>query len=223
MGQAPVAVNADREWQRQFVSDVYHTLAQPLTALHCLLELSLRTQPDADRQRAALEEGLKLTSEIVAAARFVHRLAEADDPGQPASVPLDWAIRTVIEELHPVAESMGARIEMPVCSAVRVWMDPKCLREVLFHLVDWSLQSARGSAVNVDVRCGEEWARITVSPAEWNGDGKKMAACELSRNIGIADRMVKAARGELVAESMGAGTRFVLQLPCQQVDGLKIS
>lgn len=216
MGDAPVAAGVDRHWQRQFVSDVYHTLAQPLTALHCSLELALRMKPDVDQQRAALQDGLKLTGDVLAAAKFVRRLAEADDPGQPISVPLGWAIRAVAGELRPVAESMGARIVTQPDCAVRVWMDPQRLREVLFHLIDWVLHSARGSNVRVDVQSDAEWASLSVSPAAWTGDGKTMAAAELSRNLGIAKRMVKAAHGELFAQSSEAGTRFVLQLPLRE-------
>jgi signal transduction histidine kinase len=217
MGNAPVVARVDWEWQRQFVSDVYHTLAQPLTALHCLLELALRTQPDVDQQRSALQEGLKLTSEIIGATRFVRRLAEADDPGQSLSVPLGWAIHVATEELGPVAESMGSRIEMARNCTVRVWMDPTRLREVLFHLLDWVLQSAHGSNVCVDVQANPqssgEWATVSISPAAWTGNGKTMIAADLSRNLGIAQRMVKAAHGELAAQSTEAGTGFILRLP----------
>jgi signal transduction histidine kinase len=197
---------------------VYHTLAQ-----RQFQQAVQRVKPDADQQRAALQDGLKLTAEVLAAAKFVRRLAEADDPGRPVSVPLGWAIHAVADELHPVAESMGARIETPSDCAVRVWMDPKRLREVLFHLVDWVLQSARGSDVCIDVQSGGEWATVSVSPAAWPGDGKTMAAGELSRNLGIAERMVRAAHGELAAQSSGAGTSFVLQLPLTEQKGKAFS
>lgn len=211
MGDTPVGV--DREWQRQFVSDVYHTLAQPLTALHCSLELALRMKPDVDQQRAALEDGLRMTAEVLAAAKFVRRLAEADDPGHPVSAPLGWAIHAAAEELRPVAESMGSRIDTPPDCAVRVWIDPQRLREALFHLLDWTLHSARGGNVRADVESSAEWAKVRIAPAAWPGEGKKVGAGELSRNLGIAERMIRAAGGELTAHSTETGSSFVVQLP----------
>jgi signal transduction histidine kinase len=219
MGDAPVTLATDRQWQRQFVSDVYHTLAQPLTALHCSLELALRARPDVDRQRAALEDGLRLTGEVLAAAKFVRRLAEADDPGHPVSVPLGWAIHAVVQELDPVAESMSARIDVPSGCAVRVWIDPQRLREVLFHLVDWALHSAQGRNVCAEVECSGEWASVSISPAASMDNGKPVTAGDLSRNLGIAERMVKAAHGELSAQSSEAGTSFALQLPLTEQKG----
>jgi C4-dicarboxylate-specific signal transduction histidine kinase len=219
MGDVSAAIGIDRQWQRQFVSDVYHTLAQPLTALHCSLELALRASPDLDRQRAALEDGLRLTGEVLAAAKFVRRLAEADDPGHPVSVPLGWAIHAVVQELDPVAESMSARIDVPSGCAVRVWIDPQRLREVLFHLFDWVLHSAQGKNVCADVRCGAQWATVNISPAVWTDIGKGMTAGDLSRNLGIAERMVRAAHGELSAQNGEAGTTFALQLPLTEQKG----
>jgi len=52
------------EVHQQFVSDVFHALSQPLTALRCSLELALIQDGDAKTFRVALEEALKQAERV---------------------------------------------------------------------------------------------------------------------------------------------------------------
>lgn len=206
---------ADWEWKRQFVSDVFHELAQPLTALHCMLELALQAEPNAEAQRTALQDGLKLTAEVITAATFIRKRTEADDPGAPVVIPLGWAIKTIADELKPVAEAAGGQILFQPECALRARIDPVRLHEILFYLVDFTLHSVTNGAIRIDASHHNQLAELIVGPD--NLDEKKQEAVLVSsripRNIVIAERMIKAAGGTLEMLRLDTGLRFRVRLP----------
>src|SRR5271165_2215554 len=97
---------AAKQTERAFVSDLFHAISQPLTALECGLEVSLRSDKTATQLRARVKTAL-------VAAKLLHqRLLEAralQDAGEPGDTSQAVAVETLLlqlrEDFLPVAES----------------------------------------------------------------------------------------------------------------------
>jgi signal transduction histidine kinase len=99
-----------------FISEVFHNLSQPLTALHCSLELALDRDTTLEQLRASLQDALENAQRLRERLLLVRALADATDPGD-LSEPTDIVglIEQLNEDILPLAEAAGAtlRAEIP--------------------------------------------------------------------------------------------------------------
>ncbi len=101
------------ERQRSFVSEVFHNLSQPLTALHCSLELSLFRDQTADELRAGIATALENAACLRQRLLLLRELNQASEPGD-LSLPTDLneLLRDLREELLPLFESAGQQFDL---------------------------------------------------------------------------------------------------------------
>jgi C4-dicarboxylate-specific signal transduction histidine kinase len=199
--------------QRQVVSEIFHALSQPLTALHCLLELALRAEPNIEQQQQALQEAMKLAAGLMGRVKHLRQMAEADDPGHPTTVPLAWALKSLVEELGPVAEADGSHIEYEVGTLI-AYIDPSRLREALFQLIDSMLPSAAGRELHIKGEARNGYAEVSIfsaAPREQTECTRRDVATP--PGVLLAERIIKAARGRLTAQRDGIAHRYVIELP----------
>jgi hypothetical protein len=99
--------------QHQFVSDVLHHLSQPLTALHCSLELSLARDQTAADFRGSLQAALQNADCLRQRLLFIRELNDAGEPGD-TSVPVALALllQELRQELFPLFESGGKTFDV---------------------------------------------------------------------------------------------------------------
>lgn len=99
--------------QHRFVSDVLHHLSQPLTALHCSLELSLARDQTAADFRGSIQAALQNADCLRQRLLFIRELNDAGEPGD-TSVPvaLSPLLEELREELFPLFESSGKSFEV---------------------------------------------------------------------------------------------------------------
>ena len=91
-----------------FVSDVLHKLSQPLTALHCSLELSLVRDQTSEEFRASVEAALQNAERLRQNLLLLRELSDADDPGDiSAPVQLQELLQEARQDFLPVCESAG--------------------------------------------------------------------------------------------------------------------
>ena len=64
-----------------FLSEVFHELSQPLTSLHCGLELSLRRDQSVEELRASIQSALENTARLRQRLVFMRGLNDTFDPG----------------------------------------------------------------------------------------------------------------------------------------------
>ncbi len=101
----------DIEWRRNFASDLFHRLSQPLTALQCSLDLSLRGTRTAEEYKATIVTALELTQRLVRISDFAREANLADDPGVRSAVDVSALLTEMADEFEPVAESKRIRFE----------------------------------------------------------------------------------------------------------------
>ena len=193
---------------RQLVSDLFHQLSQPLTTLCCSLELAPLQAPTAAEYGEIVSRALSQAERVSWLATAIRELFDAGQPGGAPEVPeLRQAVQDAVGDLLPVAASSGIEIRYLTGPACPVWFDAQRLRQGLFHLLGFVVDSGgHGAAVKIElVENGEKAVMtITVSGADGlvNGVDQKDSQPALMRRlgIGIARAIFEAAGGNFNLE-----------------------
>lgn len=188
--------------QRAFVSEVFHNLSQPLTALHCGLDLALardRTVPDL---RASIQNALQDAERLRQRLLLVRALSDAADPGD-LSQPTDLAelLRELQQDMLPLFESAVIAVEVKIHGArIPVRGNKARLTQALFCFLEYLLRYATaGSTLRLEVRSAAKQAALTITTAAClpiapanNGDEAAPYSCEIE----MARRSFRAAGGD---------------------------
>jgi len=215
--------------RRQLVSELFHALSQPLTALRCSLEMALSGRFSPGPSEESLRLALAHSEQIAHLATGIRELLEAEAPGSPGVVVnLETSLGEAVMDLTPVAQAAGIRLFFNSQCACPVMAEPRRLRQALFYLVESALSSA-GPGESVQVETGEQGRQAVVlvsvsrsRPASgtrgvmaWPGTGVEEKQRELGRRLGlaIASRTFEAAGGRLYSEEEDEFLRLRLLLP----------
>jgi signal transduction histidine kinase len=197
--------------QRSFVSEVFHNLSQPLTALQCSLELSLFRDQTMAELRASVETALQNAECLRQRLRLLRELSEANDPGDfSQALDLNALLRELQEELLPLCESASQKFELQFeCDAIRVRGNKTKLMRGLFYLLEYLLRySAPGSMLGLQVRSADPGqAEITIATSSCLPIGpsaENQAAAPQPCEIEIARRSFQAVGGDFLLVSSEA-------------------
>jgi K+-sensing histidine kinase KdpD len=145
--------------QSAVLSEVFHDLSQPLTALECNLELSLRCDQTiadfVDRIETALETVERLRQRML----LVHALNHAGDLGGITdTADLNQIIRELHGDLLPVFEAGHRRLALETIPfAAKVRVPRKRLMQALFYFLEYLLRYApEESTTNLQVDLTEQ-------------------------------------------------------------------
>jgi signal transduction histidine kinase len=72
----------------QSIAELFHELAQPLTILHCCLELVLKEKPRSSKSAKDLRIALQQTENIAKLIGQLRALVDAENSNRPAPEPL---------------------------------------------------------------------------------------------------------------------------------------
>ena len=200
------AANIDE--QRAFLSEVFHDLSQPLTALHCALDLALHRDRTSEQLRASIQEALQNASRLRQRLMLLRTLSEASDPGD-LSTPADITtlLRELCADMLPLFESAGRRLECEIAEGepILVRGNKGKLSRALFTLLEYLfLYSPEGAVFcirlhrNQDGQAEIEIAGTSALPLTPSSNGTE-APTPYSCEIEMARRSFRAAGGELLA------------------------
>ena len=173
--------------RRRFVSDAFHTLNQPLTGLHCGLEIALQRPRTEGEYRQRIGTGVDYAGEVLTLVKTVRQLVDAADPGERfGTVTLATVLAQVKSELEVVAGATGVKVEIEEDSVAKVKADPGKLVAALGGLIAAEMESYEsGARVNIVVRCGKKYAALKLKGEGLRknaGDGKAAKIAEIRRN-----------------------------------------
>jgi len=199
------------ERQRSFVSEVFHNLSQPLTALHCSLELSLFRDQTADELRAGIATALENAACLRQRLLLLRELNQAGDPGD-LSLPTDLneLLRDLREELLPLFESAGQQFELHLeAGELQVCGNRTKLMRALFYFLEYLFRySAPGARLELRARAAEErQAEISIATCSCLpvGPSAENESYQRSCEIEIARCSFEAAGGEFGLLASGSG------------------
>jgi signal transduction histidine kinase len=208
---SPVAESAAQDIadQRSFVSDVFHKLSQPLTALHCSLELSLARDETAEQYRASVEAALQNAERLRQSLLLMRELSDADDPGEiSAPVALHRLLLNLREDLLPVFESAGVDFDV-TCDPVHILGNEAKLARAFFYLLEYLQRSSPLSSLNISAQ-QKNRQRVEIRMAVFGAVPAADSAVDFSDPVSageveIARRTFRAVGGDLVFVESATG------------------
>lgn len=216
----PVAESAAQEIadHSNFVSDIFHKLSQPLTALHCSLELSLACDETAEEYRASMEAALRNAERLRQSLLLMRELSDADDPGDISTpVALHQLLLDLQEDMLPVFESAGVGLEV-TCDPVQVRGNEAKLTRALFYLLAYLQRRCPHGSLNVSVRQKNRQRveiRMTLfDTVSISDSGADLCDPASAGELEIAHRTFRAVGGDLVLVESAAEQRvWIATLP----------
>ena len=174
------------EERRKFISDAFHTLNQPLTGLHCGLEIALQKPRTEGEYRKRIEDGITNASEILKLVRAVRQLVDAADLGERfGTLDLAMLLSQLRSELEVVAEVRKVELVVEYPEGLRVKADPGKLMAALGGLIAGEIEACEAE-VRVVAKVDMNLARLVVRSSKRvseHGDGKME---EIRRNAAVS-------------------------------------
>lgn len=142
--------------RRKAISEAFHTFHQPLTSLHCGLELALSKPRTEGEYRKRIEDALVNAGEILRLNKALRELVESTDPGERfGTVAFEALIAQLREEVALVAGATGVPIEFSGRYDTQVAADPMKLLMMLGNLISGVVaQACGGEPVTVTGKVG---------------------------------------------------------------------
>jgi hypothetical protein len=137
----PVLIRATPGEQSERISEILHVLSQPITALECGLELSLRKDKTPGELRARLRSSLSTARLLHQRLVEFHVLQDAEQPGDTSH---PAAIQTLLLQLRedylPKAQSASVTLAVK-CEPVMVCGNEARLQNGFFHLLEFLMRT----------------------------------------------------------------------------------
>jgi signal transduction histidine kinase len=131
--------------QREFMSETFHTLAQPITALRATVELGLRKNLSEHASHLVLEDCLGLIDRLMQDLALLREIASLDEQSPLQLCDGQGLLEGCVEELAPVAEDRGIALHL---NAERSLMrcNAALLQRAIFVLLDEMIAGAAGGS-----------------------------------------------------------------------------
>lgn len=161
----PTANDPEVTPNHSFISEAFHHLSQPLTALHCSLELALGRETTLDELRASVQTALESAECLRQRLMLVRALAVADEAGD-LSQPTDLAelFTSLRDDLLPLFETAGVRLELQIDGRAMLVRGnkPRLLQSTFCFLEHLLRYTRHGGAVAVHLCAREKEAEIVI-------------------------------------------------------------
>jgi hypothetical protein len=203
------------------LSELLHSLSQPLTGLRCSLELSLQLPVDlsleqvAEQQKESVAVALEQTEKVIGMIQLMREYLEAEEAGAgTVSSALAPALQSVIEELTSIAAVRGVRLLLVGTCTAMLPLAKARLRLALQYLI----------AAVIDTQPVDGKVRLLLGEGPTSSVLRVEGDCRLcdlesatslqttlpGMRVAIASRLLESAGASLV---FGDAGRFVLRVP----------
>ena len=189
--------------ETSFVSEIFHELSQPLTAIHCQLELSLRRDETIDQFRDTIETVLENAERMRQRLLLIRALNDtADSEGSEGPTELNGLLKELQETLLPLFEANGKTLTIALPPRVLfVHGDRAKLMRALFYFAEYLFRYAQpGPALEVEASDrSDRSAQLRIAsggslPVGLSDDGRQQLN---SLELELAQKTFRAAGGDL--------------------------
>jgi signal transduction histidine kinase len=190
--------------RQELLADLFHALNQPITALHCSLELGLHAPRSVEQYRDCLQKALRQVEEVGQWTAGINDLIQACEQGENIQeLSLKPYIREVVELLRPVMESRSIRCVLSEVSPCTVLFVMQRLKQVLFYAMQFVLDSIQdGGEIEVQLRPTRQTITLEFSGFPIAGDGTAEETIEGNR-LRLKKRLILAIAEEALIAAHG--------------------
>jgi len=198
--------------RRQYLSEAFHTMSQPLTGLQCGLELAVAIPRDPEEYRRRICEALEITTRLRHLTAALRELVEAEDVGEDAGrVEIGSMFSALREKVLALAELHKASAEIENCRELDAYASESKLSRTLLFLLEEVLAensalSCRARRVNENIEIIVEDRKATKQKREQQKHWRdQVSAIRMS----AAENYIRTLGGELQRSE----SRCILELP----------
>jgi len=190
-----MSVQGEQPPQREpLVADLFHALNQPLSSLHCALELMISAPLPGETSRAMLTQSLAQVHQIAEYVVDIRELWEVSTPCE-SRIQLDELLREAVEDLGFASQPVRTEflIETESC---RVINERTRLKLVLTRLLEYAIDSSfAGQRVRIELNNNFPRAQLTIrllratnetSGPELVKDARERQTLERRQNLRLA-------------------------------------
>jgi signal transduction histidine kinase len=219
--------------RQQFVSDVSHELRTPLTSIRGWLEgleSSLVTEEERMRAVASMKRETMRLIRLINELLDLEKIRAGKIELKQEQIPIAEVLEIVAEQLGPVAEEKGLRLEIDAPRDLMVTADYDRLMQILINLVKNGLQFTERGWVRVTADKTDDGTRIRVEDTGIGMTEEQLARIwdrffkadpsrsrqggETGLGLAIVRQLVKAHGGRIWVDSTPEkGTCFTIWLP----------
>ncbi|MGB6386890.1 MAG: hypothetical protein WBE45_02745 [Terriglobales bacterium] len=206
------------------LSELLHSLSQPLTGLRCSLELSLQLPLDlsieqaAEQQQESVAVALEQTDRVIGMVQLMREYLDAEQPGAgTVSTALTPVLQSVIDELSSIAAVRGIQLGLVGACTATMPLPKARLRLALQYLIG-TMIDAQPVDGKVTFLVGDEPTGAVLRVEGEEGFHDLESATSLQTilrkvRIAIASRVLESAGASLVFGDDIDPARFVLHIP----------
>lgn len=150
--------------QQEFINEIFHVLAQPITALRAAVELGLHKELSGPAAREVLADSLQLIDCLMGDLSLLRELANLDEPPPLDSHEAASLLEECISEISPVAETSDIELHLSLETA-QIECNAKFLHRAMFVLLDEMIAgSPSGGRISLTLRGSSDGARLELFP-----------------------------------------------------------
>lgn len=157
-----------RETRREYLSEAFHSLSQPLTALQCGLELAVAVPRSQKEYERRIGEALQSTGSLREMMSALRELVEAEDPGEDAKE-IEWGelLSSLSDSLHKMALMYESEVEVQSPEQITFCASQEKFSRLLLFLAEEVV--GRQSTMRVKAESVDRMVEIRIET-----DGKSM-------------------------------------------------
>jgi hypothetical protein len=124
-----------QEKRREYLSEAFHSLSQPLTAVQCGLELAVAVPRSQKEYERRIGEGLQSTGSLREMMSALRELVEAEDPGEDArEIELSELLSSLRDSLNKIAILYESELDLQSPEQITVCVSQEKLSRLLLLL-----------------------------------------------------------------------------------------
>jgi len=162
--------------QREFMSDTFHALAQPVTALRATVELALSKEMDASASQRAFENCLQLIDQLMQDLAVFREIASLDE--QPPVETCDGRalLQSCVAEMELVAQESRVQLKLNAEAAL-IQCNIQMFQRAIFLLLDEMIASAPSdSEIAISFCKHDEGFMLEMCPGTLQGQRQKLCS-----------------------------------------------
>lgn len=169
--------------QQEFMSETFHTLAQPITALRATVELGLRKVADTEAAHQILADCLRWIDRLMQDLAVLREIANLEDKPPVDSCDGQALLQSLVQEMAPVAQASGIALHLNA-EPGGIFCHAPMFQQAVFLLLDQIIAgTGRDRTISISLHRREDGFLLAIHPGTPPGPRHKLC-CKLMHFAG---------------------------------------